>query len=140
MQVVILLWICERPPPPSAGLIPQLLLVGCALTLLDRNLSSPTGTDPACQYHCMGWDNPADVLSRRILAHHLLQMKLWWRRPEWLVEDHLLRGRVGVHLDPVEEKEAVTSLAVESWSTLRPFELWLGLVIFIVRLYLQVTE
>lgn len=89
-------------------------------------------TDPARWRHCPGIENPADVLSRGVLAPRLIGMDIWWRGPNWLSEDRIPapeeskdEDSADVNIEVFEEKSCFTSqsaevleLPVERWSSL----------------------
>lgn len=41
-------------------------------------------TDPAQWRHCPGQHNPADHLTRGLIADHILHLDVWWYGPPWL--------------------------------------------------------
>ncbi|XP_064464333.1 uncharacterized protein LOC135375586 [Ornithodoros turicata] len=43
-------------------------------------------TDPHQWRHCPGHDNPADLLTRGTSCLHLIESKLWWKGPSWLID------------------------------------------------------
>ncbi|XP_064475734.1 uncharacterized protein LOC135389629 [Ornithodoros turicata] len=46
-----------------------------------------TLSDPDMWKHCVGEDNPADLITRGISAHRLVEEDLWWHGPKWLKDD-----------------------------------------------------
>ena len=44
-------------------------------------------SDPSWWRHCPGIDNPADLASRGATAEALINSKLWWEGPPWLVKE-----------------------------------------------------
>ena len=67
-------------------------------------------TAPSNWHHCSGKQNPADLLSRGMLAEKLIKSKLWTKGPEWLSEPIELKSQE--YRVPVVETENVTSLTV----------------------------
>ena len=43
-----------------------------------------TLTFPSSWFHCLGTDNPADLMTRGVLADHLISSNMWLRGPTWL--------------------------------------------------------
>ena len=43
-------------------------------------------TTPLQWRHCLGNDNPVDLLSRGVTAEQLKTMDVWWRVPSWLTQ------------------------------------------------------
>ncbi|XP_064475627.1 uncharacterized protein LOC135389519 [Ornithodoros turicata] len=43
-------------------------------------------TDPHQWRYCPGYDNPADLLTRGTSCLHLIESKLWWKGPSWLID------------------------------------------------------
>ena len=41
-------------------------------------------TNPASWYHCVGIENPADLVSRGLAGNELVDSWLWWTGPKWL--------------------------------------------------------
>ncbi|XP_064469710.1 uncharacterized protein LOC135384438 [Ornithodoros turicata] len=46
-----------------------------------------TLSDPDMWKHCVGEDNPADLITRGISAHRLVEEDLCWHGPKWLKDD-----------------------------------------------------
>ena len=64
-------------------------------------------TSVECWSHCRSGDNPADLLTRGVLAETLLTSSLWFRGPDWLLEQGAVSG------DSEEEEESPLSLPPE---------------------------
>lgn len=61
-------------------------------------------SDPSTWFHLKGSDNPADLLTRGVLADHLVGNKLWWHGPAWLANGLTPDDQLG-GASPVEEEE-----------------------------------
>lgn len=54
-------------------------------------------TSPSNWYHCLGKDNPADLISRGALAEHLVSSELWLNEPIWLSIPSQHPSRSNIH-------------------------------------------
>ena len=86
-------------------------------------------TDPALWKHCKSADNPADLLSRGVLAAALIRSPLWLSGPEWLVTGTYPKscstpprsGEIEVEhrVVLVSGADPVNVLPVQRWSSFR---------------------
>ncbi|XP_064459094.1 uncharacterized protein LOC135369435 [Ornithodoros turicata] len=65
-------------------------------------------TDPHQWQHSPGHDNPADLLPRGTSCLHLIESKLWWKGPSWLIDQQSWPPPLRV---PQETSEEVRSEA-----------------------------
>ena len=84
-------------------------------------------TSPSCWHHCSGKDNPADLISRGILADQLLSNSLWLYGPSWLSKP-LSFCQLGRSLFSTSEesksKDVVSCVAVTPPPPLFDFHKW----------------
>lgn len=77
-----------------------------------------TLTNPEDWGHCPGADNPADLLTRGILPSALVQSALWWRGPQWLLNDEsgwpMLGNQASQQADSYKEEMRVAAMPVMS--------------------------
>lgn len=64
-----------------------------------------TLTDPSHWYHCSGKDNPADLVTRGLLAENLIRSDLWLKGPAWLSDEVLKQEGKLTKFVTVEESE-----------------------------------
>lgn len=83
-------------------------------------------TPPSCWRHCVGTDNPADMVSRGVNADTLAQSSLWLHGPDWLKRPCDSKGLVDdnalEHYGGEERKSSATVLMQQNEPALVEFE------------------
>ena len=100
-------------------------------------------TDPSCWAHCCGKDNPADLVTRGMLAEDLIASKIWLKGPVWLASSldgehddvqYEQPGQIEEEVAPVvtvvTEPPVPDILEVERWGT---FQKALHVVSWVLR-------
>ena len=67
-------------------------------------------TSVPCWRHCSSSDNPADMLTRGILAEDLVESRRWLRGPDWLSLADSPSSAVGESASPTDASESVQLL------------------------------
>ncbi|KAG1697911.1 hypothetical protein GQR58_005883 [Nymphon striatum] len=75
-------------------------------------------TDPSNWYHCSSKDNPADLVTRGLLAKDLMQSELWMRGPKWLSEELLTQEEMLDDSSLIEENNCLDQENTSPSSTL----------------------
>ena len=68
--------------------------------------------------HVAGRDNPADCASRGINPQELIDHKLWWKEPDWLIKEES-SNKIEISEIDLPEKKA-TSMSVKSKIIVEP--------------------
>lgn len=76
-------------------------------------------SNPTQWRHCPGEDNPADLLSRGLLANDLQGSDLWWHGPQWLVRhpDNWPRNTTAKTPLPEAKKTNLQVLVIDAWES-----------------------
>ena len=85
-------------------------------------------TPPSCWFHCVGKDNPADLITRGVSAKQLMTATQWLNGPHWLTNDLSEKFvKVGTSVTEFGEfvKEELTCVSINSSSDISfEFERW----------------